>query len=314
LDSPGPDSLAVSTVWASARAEEAAWLLDRMAESGLASLELEYRLTPELLAGVLARLQERGLAVASVHNYCPLPAGLPRARASGDLFNLSAAEPDQRREAVKHTLATLETAARAGARAVVLHLGWVEGLEGKHITRRAAEAGGITPELEGLLAARRAAGQGPADAASFALERLVERARLLGLVLGLENRFHAHQVPDFPETGLLLGRFAGAPVGYWHDVGHAWVRGLAGLTPAEDWLAAYGHALAGCHLHDARGPADHLPPGAGEMDWNRVAAAVATAPVKVLEVAPGPEPGELAAGAELVAGALRRVREREETA
>ena len=41
---------------------------------------------------------------------------------------------------------------------------------------------------------------------------------------------------------------------------------------------------------------------------------MAAAPLKVLEVAPGPEPGELAAGAELVAGALRRVREREERA
>jgi sugar phosphate isomerase/epimerase len=86
------------------------------------------------------------------------------------------------------------------------------------------------------------------------------------------------------------------------------VRGLAGLTPAEAWLEAYGRRLAGCHLHDAAGEVDHLPPGRGEVDWDAVAAAVSAAPVKVLEVAPGARPEELAAGAELVAGALARAR------
>jgi sugar phosphate isomerase/epimerase len=158
----------------------------------------------------------------------------------------------------------------------------------------------LTPELEELLENRALAAPRHLDAVSFALERLLERALELGVWLGLENRFHAHQIPDFGEVGFLLERFKGAPVGYWHDTGHAWVAGLAGLLPHEDWLRAYGHSLLGCHLHDSVGDEDHRPPGTGDIDWETLCPLLLPARVKVLEVAPGPEARELAEGAEML--------------
>ncbi len=306
------NELAVSTVWASAQAQEAAWLLDRMAESGLSRLELEYRLTAPLLEGIKKELRPRGLGVASVHNFCPLPEGLPREKASGDLFNLAGLDKEERLLAVRHTVRSLELAAELEAPAVVLHLGFVEGVGDKHTTRQAAQAGGTTPELEQLLARRAAVAPRHLDAVSFSLERLCERALALGVSLGLENRFHAHQVPDFNETGILLQRFAGAPLGYWHDTGHAWVSGLAGLTPPQKWLTAYGQVLLGCHLHDAAGDDDHRPPGAGDMDWEALCPLLLPARLKVLEVAPGPEPRELARAAELISRCFAAAAEAEQ--
>jgi len=308
------DQLALSTVFASAQAEDSAagagWLLDRLAASGLTRLELEYRLTGRLAAGVLAEFKPRGLSVASVHNFCPLPPGVERDQASGDVLNLASPDKEERLEAVKLTIATLETAHRAEARGVVLHMGWAPGLEDKDVTRTAARVGEMTPELQRARATRRAASPAAADAMSFALERLIKRAQGLELTMGLENRYHLYQTPDFAETGLLLERFAGAPLGYWHDTGHGWVRGRAGLTPPGDWLAAYGGRLAGCHLHDAVGENDHLPPGQGEMDWEELAGLLLPAPLKVMEVAPGPEPAELAPAAEMLARAFATARAR----
>lgn len=57
---------------------------------------------------------------------------------------------------------------------------------------------------------------------------------------------------------------AAPEVGFHLDVGHANIRGdhLRGL------LAAYGDRLAHVHIHDNKGRSDeHLPLGAGEVDW-----------------------------------------------
>jgi len=139
------------------------------------------------------------------------------------------------------------------------------------------------------------------DAVSFSLERLAARAQALGVILGLENRFHAFQIPDLGELGLLLERFAGAPLGLWYDCGHARVQELAGLSRAADWLEAHGSTLAGCHLHDAQGAGDHIPPGSGELDWPALTRALAHAPLKVLEVAYADSAGEFRESAALLA-------------
>jgi sugar phosphate isomerase/epimerase len=292
--------LAVSTVWASARAQEAASLLDSLAESGLDRLELEYRLTTGLIEGIKKELRPRDLSVVSVHNYCPVPADMPREKASGDLFNLADLDKEMRLVACRHTVQTMELASDVEASAVVLHLGFVKGIGDKQTTREAAQAGEMTPELSKLLKERASFAPKHLDAVSFSLERLLERALTLDVWLGLENRFHAHQIPDFNEVGFLLERFKGAPVGYWHDTGHAWVAGLAGMTPSEEWLTTYSDSLLGCHLHDSVDDEDHRPPGTGDMDWEALCPLLLPARHKVLEVAPGPEPEELARGAEML--------------
>jgi sugar phosphate isomerase/epimerase len=302
VSSQSPHNITLSSVWASSRTEDGVELLDRLAETGIASLELEYRVTTPMLTQLRRELGPRGLTVASVHNFFPLPPEMPRERASGDLFNLAASDKEERLLAVRQTQHTLEQAAELEAGVVVLHLGWLEGLEDKKVTREAALAGGQTPEIRQHLERRRVLAPAGLDAVSFALDRVVARALRLGLKLGLENRFHAYQVPNLDEAEFLLERFAGAPVGYWHDTGHAHNRELAGLNPASAWLERLGGRLIGCHLHDAVGPADHQLPGRGDMDWPALARLMLPARPKVLELRPGPSAAEIAQAAAWLEG------------
>lgn len=312
--------LAVSTVWAKARAvaaaphgpgAEAAAILTVLDHLGLDLVELEYRLPGEVIERLRPEFKARGWRVGSVHNFTPLPHGASRAQASGDLFNLASPDRDERVRAVEYTLRTMELASELEAAAVVLHLGGVEGLEDKGVTPAAAQAGGMTPELTAHLARRARLAPRHLDAASFSLERLAERAGPLGVILGLENRYHAFQVPSLPEMSLLLERFTGAPMGLWYDCGHAWVQDLAGMAPAADWLRNLGPGLVGCHLHDAVGADDHQAPGAGNMDWPALTKAMAHAPLKVLEVASGAPAGQMRDGAAMLAELFARAAERE---
>lgn len=313
------DGLAVSTVWVRAEPKRAALepkavaaeMLDRLAASGLGAVELEYRLTAAVLEALLPELKFRGIRPVSLHNFVPVPDILAPDQASGDAFNLSSLDPDERRLAVDYTVRSLELASDLEVGALVVHLGWVAGIEDKKVIRRAAEQGG-SPELDEQLRQREALAPAHLDAVSFSLERLARAAEPLGVTLGLENRYHAYQMPGFAELALLFERFAGGPFGYWHDMGHARVSELAGLQSQVEYLEAYGSLLLGAHLHDARGWRDHQLPGSGEMDWEGLAPLLAASPRLVLEVAQDCTPAELGrAAAELarIFSAARQARQ-----
>lgn len=310
-----PFELALSTSWLAQDAVSGVALAQAVQEAGLSRLELEYRLSAKLLDELRRELKPRGISVGSVHNYCPFPsqyAGL--LQPSGDLFNLAAPDRDERRRAVEHTTASLELASDLEAGAVVLHLGWLPELADRQITTQAARLGRLTPELAAARQLRQAASPRVLDALCFSLEPLLERALPLGVRLGLENRFHLFQAPTLEEAEALLARFAGAPLGYWHDTGHARHRQLAGLNPELAYLERLGTHLLGCHLHDIRGVNDHLPPGQGDLDWPGLAPSLLGASHLVIELRPGPSPGEVAESARLLEGALaaaRAVQERE---
>lgn len=301
-------SLAISTSWQAPALSGAAMAL-AVQEAGFSRLELEYRLSAQRLAELRRELKPRDLSVGSVHNYCPFPpqyAG--QLKPSGDLFNLAAPDREERRRAVEHTLGSLELASDLEAGAVVLHLGWVPELLDRQITGQAALLGRLTPELALARQERLAASPQVLDALSFCLEPLIERALSLGVRLGLENRFHLFQAPTLEETEILLTRFAGAPLGYWHDTGHAQHRQLAGLNPASAYLERLGGHLLGCHLHDIKGVADHLPPGQGDLDWPALAPLLAQAPHLVVELRPGPSPQEVRESAQMLAEILGHTR------
>lgn len=294
--------LSLSTCWASDR-PSAAGLLAAIRATGLTRLELEYRLTAPFLAEIRRELRPQGLSVGSVHNYCPFPPEMEgKAKPSGDLFNLASPDKKERLLALRHTQASLELASDLEAGVVVLHLGWVPGQEDRQVTSQAALAGALTPELAQARQARVQASPRVLDAVSFSLETLLERARALGVCLGLENRFHLFQVPNLEETQALLRRFAGGPLGYWHDTGHARHRELAGLNGTREYLDCLGASLVGCHLHDVKGVEDHRPPGDGDLDWAWLAPRLLPAPVKVVELRAGPSPQAVGESARWLAG------------
>lgn len=259
-----------------------------IAESGLEGVELEYRIR----RGIFEQMRPyigKILKVLSIHNYFPLPEEIPPSRASGDLFLLSSPDGDERSQAVKYSTKTIEHAHDLGARAVVFHLGKVdmpnpaEDFIRLYRNEMLGEKQGLE-FIEEQRTIRRRWKKGNIDAVLLSLDSLAREAEKRGVMLGIENRFHFHEIPDFEEIGLILRKFKGGNIGYWHDVGHAKVQENLGLTTQRMLLESYSEQMIGVHFHDVQGLDDHLAPGQGKVDFGEVRPFVRPSTINILEV------------------------------
>ena len=213
-----------------------------------------------------------------------------RGRWNGDL-NLASLDEEERVAAVRATCTTIDYAARAGASAVVVHLGACgRGLLPEEGRLRALFQAGIQTgdEVERL---RRAAATHRAELAQAHLPRavrslaeLVEYAARAQVALGLENRLHYHEIPQWDEVPDLLLPYPPQAAGYWHDVGHAEVQHRLGLVERTRWLETNSARTIGSHLHDVAGIVDHRAPGRGDVQWGYIAAGVPARAVHTLEI------------------------------
>lgn len=280
--------LGISTCWWDNKSLRGDEIVSDILELGLEGVELEYRLTHRIYQQMRPQLNE-ALTVLSVHNFFPKPEDSPGQKGSGDLFLLSSTDGNERAMAVKYSVRTIEHAQDLGARAVVLHLGHVDM---PNPTERFVELyrGGKVDQREGLALIneqrriRKAKHRGNLDAVLLSLERLNRVAEDKGIVLGIENRYHFYEIPDFEEMGTILKEFEGGKVRYWHDVGHARVQENLGILRQKDLLEAYSETMVGIHLHDVRGLVDHLPPGQGEIDYGEVRPFMKSPLIKILEI------------------------------
>ena len=128
------------------------------------------------------------------------------------------------------------------------------------------------------------------------LEDLISTAEQNDIILGLENRYHYHELPGPDVFEIIFEKFAGAPIGYWHDTGHAHAQESLGIIPADELLKRYHNNLVGMFMHDARGLDDHLPPGTGEIDFKKIGNRMGNDTLKVIELKPGTLDSEVASG------------------
>jgi sugar phosphate isomerase/epimerase len=246
-------------------------------------------------------LQGGPAPLSSLHAPAP-KRPLPDGRTNGEA-NLASVDPTQRQLAVSETLRTIEIAAEAGLRHVVVHLGG---------------AGDQRNELEDRLRALYEGGErdGPTwqaaqdalrnwrsqvrvpyfDAARRSLEALIEYAAPLGVALGLESRLNYHEFPHPDEALELLDPYDNSVAGFWYDTGHCEVQARLGMIDRGAWFPRLTPRLIGSHLHDVDGLLDHRAPGNGTLDWSYVAAALPSDALRVLEINQH-EPDRLVAGA-----------------
>ncbi|HSO19778.1 MAG TPA: TIM barrel protein, partial [Desulfosarcina sp.] len=275
------------------------------------AVELEYRLPAPAYHHLRPLLHSAGIAVASVHNFFPLPLEFVKSGGSGDLFSLADLRRDERLEAVKRTLQTIDHASDLEAQAVVLHCGRVAMAAETHVLydrfrQEAALPPGIRQWLDGKLAERDRLKPAHLDALRFSLEKLATAAERRQVKLGLETRYHYHELPGPEDFAPLLEEFEGAPVGYWHDTGHAHVSERLGLVPEGRLLEMLADRLIGLHLHDAEGLEDHLPPGTGSIDFRGLAAGLDPKMPKVLELRPGTPPEAVREGLDYLEACFRK--------
>ncbi|MBI9085050.1 MAG: sugar phosphate isomerase/epimerase [Desulfobacterales bacterium] len=259
---------------------------------GAPGVELEYRISEKLFHQMRPVLAASTLQVTSIHNFSPHPKIFAKLAPSGDLFSLSDTDRERRKLAVQWTQRTIEHANDLEARAVVLHCGRVdmtpdvESLYG-FLKADAMETEAAKACLSTQLDMRDRLKPPHLDALCSSLDRLLGTAERHSVTLALENRFHLHELPGPDDFQTLFGEFRGAPLGYWHDTGHAHAAHLLTWLPPGDLPAGCADRLVGMHLHDARGLDDHLAPGAGDIDFNPLKPLVKGDIPLVMELKPG---------------------------
>jgi sugar phosphate isomerase/epimerase len=256
--------IGLSTAWTSQHARTGAELINPILDLGFGAVELEYRITGQLFQEILPRIRAHEIQVLSVHNYFPVPEILRPEQASGDCFSLSSLDREEREKGVSYTCRTIERAHDLEARAVVLHLGRVETDLPRNGMQKLYRDGEWNDKGAELL----------------------KQAEQLGVVVGIENRYYFQEMPDKEEIGIILNRFRGGPVGYWHDTGHAAVFETLGILKHEELLQAYAPYMVGIHLHDAVKLDDHKPPGKGEIAFEMVKQYIPEQAIRIMEIHP----------------------------
>lgn len=273
-------------------------MLREMAGLGFEYVELSHGIRITLVPGILRAVQEGVVKITSTHNFCPLPMGATRA--APNFYEPSAPDPLEREQWLRHTKRSLDFAAEVKAEVLVCHLGrvrffWFD--PARTIGR--------------YLQAHPGAGRGPGDdayasrlrrararlqrnlppyweRAQASVREVLDHAVLRGVKLGIENRDGFDELPRDEDLAAFLARFpAGAPVGYWHDTGHADLKESMGLLRQREQLAALAPWTIGFHLHDVGVQGrDHEPVGAGQVDFAMVATGWRPEHVLTLELGP----------------------------
>jgi len=293
--------LALSTCWKSSSAPDGERLVESLLEFDIDAVELEYRITDQMFDAMRPVLRASGLPVVSVHNFFPFPSRLRGLTPGGDMFSLCHTDKELRRSAIDWTIKTLECANELEASVVILHGGAVdmdpeiERLRHFFDSRRIA-----SDEGQGFIRRkvdeRERRKPGHMDSLLYSLDRLLRAAEKHDVRLALENRYHYHELPGIDDFAVLFQEFRGAPLGYWHDSGHAHSNESLTMTDPGALLERYGHCLLGMHLHDADGIDDHLPPGRGEIDFSPLRSYLREDTLQTLELKPGTTDAQVAEG------------------
>lgn len=280
--------LALSTSWNAFRHTRAETLLSEIRQAGFDEIELSFNLTVDLVEGIARLIPIQNIRVVSLHNFCPIPDGVERRLALPDHFSMSSLDEEERARSVAQTKKTIDTAARLGARAVVLHTGRVQIEDRTRDLIALFEAGKARTksyqDLKADMIRERTGRSRPfLDSTLRSLEELNAYARDRGLLLGVETRFYYREIPWLDEIPRILERFRGSQIRYWHDCGHAQLMENLGFCRHEDFLEAGKDALLGVHLHGIRGCSDHQAPVASDFDFKRLLPYISRDTIKVIE-------------------------------
>ncbi len=281
--------LALSTMFAQQdRFDDGAAFARFAAEAGYDGIELSHSTRQDKLQQIL----DSGiLPVTSVHQ--PAPWVRHNDGRGNSHCNLASTDDAERKAAVGFATTSIEWAGRLGVDRLVVHLGAVtdiaeqfpEELEMRRLFDAGHQEDPRFAELREIVVKRRADEREPYLAkARESLVALVQAAEPHGIAIGLENRYHYHEIPLFDEYEALLDGLSLEQAGYWHDVGHAEVLHRLGFVDRRSWLDANGRRCIGAHLHDVLGIGDHRTPGDGDVSWDYVVAGVRHLPRYTLEI------------------------------
>ncbi|MDX9702440.1 MAG: TIM barrel protein [Candidatus Auribacterota bacterium] len=299
------NKLALSTSWISWREPHAEKMIDEIKSYGFDTIELDFSLTTEMVEQILACVNRGDISVCSLHNFCPLPDDVSRKHASPNIYLISDKNPELRQKAVTATLRTIDYAVKFGAKAVVMHCGEIplKNRTGKLIRlleRDKTETMRFAMIKSKLFRERERYRQEYMQYTLKSLDQINTYAVKNNILIGIENRYHAHEIPDLEEIFYIFTQFEGGNLYYWHDVGHAQMMENLNIFYHEEYIASFKNRIAGIHIHDIVRSSDHRAPGTGTFDFSRIAPFLRQDIVKVLEIHHPTAPSELKYGLQYI--------------
>ncbi|NQT94101.1 MAG: sugar phosphate isomerase/epimerase [Lentisphaerae bacterium] len=283
--------LGISTHWNTRRHSSGDDLVREILDLGVDHIEIGYDFTLDLVEGVARHCADGTVHVDSIHNYAPVPLGVPFGHP--ELFSLVSFDPTQQAAAIHYTIRTADLAVELGARFVVVHAG---NISMRHRTRRLLDLwrekgpNSTAYDRARLKAITQREKKAPRhiDQLYRSLDSLLPAFAERGVKLALENLPAWESVPSELELVETLRRFHDPTLCCWHDMGHARVRQNLGFSAHLHWFERFAPRMAGMHVHDVRAPAfDHLAPSEGEIDFAAFKSLIPPGTIIVLEPAPG---------------------------
>ncbi len=280
----------LSSCWNSQRHIDGRAMLEEIRGLGFEFAELSHGIRISLLPGIIDAVDAGVIKISTLHNFCPLPMGIDRP--APNVFQFTAENQRERNNAWRHSLVTLDTAARLGAQLVVLHMG---SIDMKDYTDKLVDlirdGKKETPKYEKLCEEASLKREEKKEAyvarAHEFLHRLVPEAKKLGLKLGVENREALEEIPLDSDLGFFFKEFSDPTVCYWHDTGHAQIKENLGFIHHALHLESFADRLAGFHIHDVEFPGrDHRAPGNGCVNFTALQPFVHPEHIKVFELSP----------------------------
>ncbi len=282
--------IAVSTAWNAMKHTSGRAMAAELLGLGFDRLELDVHVSRRMIQEVREMVRAGEVSISSLHNYCPLPDGIPREIAGGDALLLSAPDQKERRRAVDESKATIDWAAQLGAGAVVLHLGRPYLIADQRSALRLIEVGMEEQARELIrlgMADREMIKRPYLDSVIASVRELADHAAGTGIRLGLETRYYCFEFPTLDELAAIFEAVDSPAVGYWHDTGHAHIQTILGVATQQDYLDRYGDRLVGMHLHGSAGASDHRPINGGDIDFSQILPHVREDTALVLEIHKG---------------------------
>ncbi len=257
-------------------------MLQEMVALGFEYVELSHGIRITLVPGILRAVEEGLVKISSTHNFCPLPTGV--VQAAPNLFEPSSREHREHDQWLRHTKRSIDFAAQVKARALVCHLGSVgffwfnPARDVRNYLRDHPEAGRTAEDtkyhalLKKSLARLRKRMPPFWEQVKTSIDEVLEYARQKNVQLGFENREKFEELPlDSDYADFLAGLPVDAPVGYWHDTGHADIKESMGLLKHREHLEKLAPRAIGFHLHDVSADGhDHQPVGEGHIDFKMI--------------------------------------------
>jgi sugar phosphate isomerase/epimerase len=313
------DRLSLSTCWCSSRHQDGYEMVEEMVGLGFKRIELSHGIRILLVPGILRAVEEGLVEISSVHNFCPLPNSVQHA--APNLYRPSAKDLRERDLWHRYSMQTLGFASKVGAPHVVMHSGnidyffgspearlerWIDksGLEAHELTEDPA----FRKQCDRTIKRISRGSKSWLARVQAAYESLFEEVIERNLKLGVENREGLVELPlDAAFTDFLELFDSGAPLGYWHDAGHAQLKQQYGLLDHAEHLDKLSDRLIGFHLHDVSACGkDHQPIGSGTIDFGMIAKHVRPQHTLVLELSPKLSVDEVLASRDCIAEILSK--------